>query len=76
MNITLNSEVTAEGSRETYHKTEAQSEAVTLDTAVPEAARNLAEKTVAQTREAYERSKDALEAALETVDRTPSHPRF
>jgi phasin len=70
MNIPLNSEVTAEGSRETYHKTEAQSEAVTLDTAVPEAARNLAEKTVAQTREAYERSKDALEAALETVDRS------
>ena len=70
MNITLNSEVTAEGSRETYHKTNGQSEAVTLDTVVPEAARELAEKTVAQTREAYERSKDALEAALETVDRS------
>ena len=70
MNITLNSEVTAEGSREAYHKTSGQSEAVTLDTVVPEAARELAEKTVAQTREAYERSNDALEAALETVDRS------
>jgi phasin len=70
MNIPLNSEVTAEGSRETYHKTSGQSEAVTLDTVVPEAARVLAEKAVAETREAYERSKDALEAALETVDRS------
>lgn len=70
MNIPLNSEVTAEGSRETYHQTKGQREAVTLDTAVPEAAREFAEKTVAQTREAYERSKDALEAALETVDRS------
>ena len=70
MNITLNSEVTAEGSRETYHKTSSQSAAVTLDTVVPEAARELAKKTVAEAREAYERSKDALEAALETVDRS------
>jgi len=70
MNITLNSEVTAEEPRETYHKTDGQFEAVTLDTVVPEAARELAEKTVAQTREAYERSKDALEAALETVERS------
>jgi phasin len=69
MNITLNSEVTGEGSRETYH-TSGQGEAVTLDTVVPEAARELAETTVAETREAYERSKDALEAALETVDRS------
>jgi phasin len=67
MNIALNSGVTAEGSRETYHKTN-QSEA--LDTAVPEAARELAEKTVAEAREAYERSKNALEAALESVDRS------
>ena len=70
MNITLSSEATAGLSRETYYKTSGQSEAVTLDTVVPEAARELAEKTVAQTREAYERSKDALEAALETVDRS------
>lgn len=69
MNITLNSEVTAEGSRETYHNT-SQSEAVTLDTAVSEAARELADKTVAETREAYERSKVALEVALDTIDRS------
>jgi phasin len=70
MNITLDSEITVDERRETYHKTKGQFEAVTLDTAVPEAARELAEKTVAQTREAYERSKDALEASLQTVDRS------
>ena len=70
MNINLNSKVTAEKPRETYHKTNGQFEGVTLDPVVPEAARELAEKTVAQTREAYERSKDALEAALETVERS------
>jgi phasin len=70
MSITLNSKVTAEEPRETYHKTNGQFEVVTLDTVVPEAAHELAEKTVAQTREAYERSKNALEASLETVERS------
>lgn len=70
MNITFISEVTAEEPRETYQKTDGQFEAVTLDSVVQEAARELAEKAVAQTRETYERSKDALEAALETVERS------
>ena len=70
MNIPLNSEVTAEGPHETYRKSSGQSQAVVLDTVVPEAAHELAEKTVAETCEAYERSKDAFEAALETVDRS------
>jgi phasin len=70
MNIALNPEVTADKSRETYHKTNGQFEAVTFDTMFPEAARELAEKTVVQTREAYDRSKDALEAALETIERS------
>ena len=70
MNITLNSEITPDERRETYVKTSGQFEAVALDTVVPEAARELAEKTVAQSRGAYERSKDALEAALQTVDRS------
>ena len=70
MNIPLNSEVTAEAPHETYRKSRGQSQAVVLDTVVPEAARELAEKTVAETREAYERSKVALEAALDTIDRS------
>jgi phasin len=43
---------------------------MTLDTALPEAARELAEKSLAETREAYERSKSALEAALDTLARS------
>jgi len=68
MNIPLNSNDTTERSRETYsYKT---NEAMSLDAAVPEAARELAEKSLAQTREAYERSKNALEAALDTMERS------
>lgn len=70
MNIALNPEVTADKFRETYRKTHGQLEAVTLDTAFPQAARELAETSVAQTREAYERSKNALEAAVDTMARS------
>jgi phasin len=70
MNIALHPEVTADKSRETYGKTNGQFEAETLDAVFPEVARELGEMTVAQTREAYERSKDALEAALETIERS------
>ena len=68
MNLSLNPE--ADKSSETYYKLNGYFEAVTVDTVFPEAARELADKTVAQTREAYERSKNSLEAALETVERS------
>jgi phasin len=67
MNIALNPEATSDKSRETYRKTHGQFEAATIETAFPQAARELAETSVAQTREAYERSKNALEAALDTM---------
>jgi len=70
MNIALNSEATADKSRQTYRKTYDQLEVVTLDTAFPQAARELAETSVAQTREAYERSKNTLEAAVNTIARS------
>ena len=41
-----------------------------LDTAVPGGVRALAEKAVAQTREAYDRSKDAFDASLTTFERS------
>ena len=67
MNIPLNLNGTTDRSRENYgYKTER----MTLDTAPPEAARELAEKSLAETREAYERSKSALEAALDTLARS------
>jgi phasin len=68
MNIPLNPNDTAERSSEPFScKT---IEGMSFDTAVPEAARELAEKSLAQTREAYERSKNALEAALDTLERS------
>jgi phasin len=70
MNIALNPDVTTDKSRETYRKTNGQFDAVKLDAVFAEAARDVAEKTPDQTREAYERSKDVLEAALETIERS------
>jgi phasin len=70
MNDTLSPQVAAEKARDTYRKTTAQFEALTLDTAFPEAARALAEKTVAQTREAYDHSKAALEAGLDAMEKS------
>jgi phasin len=69
MNIALNPEAT-DKSRETYRKTIGQFEAVTLNTPLPEAPPEPAETSVAQTREAYEHSKNALEAALDTMARS------
>jgi phasin len=41
-----------------------------FDTAVPEGVRALAEKTVAQTRQAYDSSLDAFDASLTTFERS------
>jgi len=68
MNILLNPNDTSERSRQTYSCKTIDS--MGFDTAVPEAAREFAEKSLAQTREAYERSKSAFEAALDTVERS------
>jgi len=68
MNTAYNPE--ADKARERYPKGNGQFEALTLDTAFPEAARNFAEKTVAQTREVYDRSNDALEAAMDTMEKS------
>ena len=70
MNDSDNPRVAAERARDTFGKTAAQFEKSALDTPLPDAMRAVAEKNVAQTREAYERSKDALEAALETLERS------
>jgi phasin len=70
MNESINPQAAAEKARDTYRKTTAQFEALTLDTAFPEAARDFAEKTVAQTRDAYDRSKEALDAGLDAMERS------
>jgi len=66
MNIALNREATADKSREATRKTQFE----TLDAAFSEAVRELAEKSVDQTREAYNRAKDSLEATVDTMARS------
>jgi phasin len=59
---------TPKSTRDVHRKTAAKFEA--LNTEVPEAMRTLAEKNIAQTQELYERSKNALEAVMESWERS------
>jgi len=70
MNDTSNPRAAAEQARKNYRDVTAQHGVAGLDTSVPEAVRAMAEKTVAQTREAYERSKGTLDASIEMFERT------
>ncbi len=70
MNESFNPQVAAEKAADTYRKTAVQFEDFAFNPPIPGAIRALAEKNVAQTRELYEQSKDALEAALETRERS------
>ena len=69
MNTNSKPEVAADKAREAYRQSTDQFEAL-LKTAFPQAAREFAEQTVAQTRETYERSNRALEAVLETLEKS------
>ena len=62
MIATFNPQTTAEQSRKNYRD-------VTTP-AVPEAVRATVEKAVDQSREVYDRSKDALDASVATLERT------
>ena len=61
--VSANPKVAVEQARKNYRD-------ATPNVAVPEAVRVMAEKSVAQTREVYDRSRDALDASLATVERT------
>lgn len=61
--------IAAERAREAYRKTMAQFEPV-LEGTVPVGMRLLADKSVTETREVYERSKSVLEAGLDAVEKT------
>ena len=67
MNDSINPQVAAGKPRDTDRKSTAQFENLALDAPLSEAVRVLSERNVAQTREVYEHSKDALDAALETL---------
>ena len=68
--MNANPQAAAEQARKTYRDVAAQLSHLGLDTAIPEGVRALAEKAVAQTRELYDRSKDAFDASLTTFERS------
>jgi phasin len=70
MNDLSNPQAAAEQARKNYRDVTTQLGHLGLDTSVPEAVRATADKTVAQTREAYDRSKDAFDASLTTFERS------
>ena len=70
MAATFNSQVAADQARNAYRNVTAQLGLLALDTAIPEALGAATEKTLGQTREAYDRSKDALEASIATFEKS------
>ena len=70
MTATFNPQAAAEQARKNYRDVTTQLSHLGLNTSVPEAVRAMAEKSVAQTREIYDRSKDALDASIATFERT------
>lgn len=70
MDTPFNPQAAADQTRNSYRNVTAQLGLLGLDTSIPEAVRSAAEKTVAQSREAYDRSKDALDASVATFERS------
>jgi phasin len=70
MNDYFNPQDALDQTRSTSRKLTAQLGLIGLDTTIPEGVRALAEKTVGQTREAYDRSIRDFEASVATFDRT------
>jgi len=72
MNATSNPQTAAEQARKTAAEQARKNyrDVTTPDTSVPEAVRAMAEKAVDQSCEVYDRSKDALDASVATLERT------
>ena len=70
MAATFNPQAAADQARNAYRNVTAQLGLLALDTAIPEALGAVAKKTVGQTRDVYNRSKDALEASIATFERS------
>ena len=70
MSDTYSPQVAAEQARDAFRKAAQEFETLKLDTTVPESVRALAEKTVSQSREAYERGKEQLEEAIDALERS------
>lgn len=70
MTATHDTQTAADNARAAYRSMTNQLGNLGFDTAVPEGVRHLAEKTVAQTRQAYDHSLDAFDASLTTFERS------
>ena len=70
MNATSNPQTAAEQARKNYRDVTIQLGHLGLDTSIPEAVRAVAEKSVAQTRELYDHSRDALDASIALFEKT------
>ena len=70
MNATHKSQAAADQARDAYRNVTAQLGLLGLNTAIPEGVRALAEKTVAQSRQVYDRSSDAFDASVATFEKT------
>ena len=70
MTATSNPQAAAEQARKNYRDVTIQLGHLGLDTSVPEAVRAVAGKSVAQTREVYDRSKVALDASIALFEKT------
>jgi phasin len=69
MNDSFNPQAAAAKTRDSYRKNVAEVEQLARNAEVPEAMRALAEKNITQTREVYERTKDAFETVLGNWER-------
>ena len=70
MTFAHNPQAAADQARDPYRNVTAQLGLLGLNPAIPEGVRALAEKSVAQTREAYDRSLDAFDASVTTFERS------
>ena len=70
MNDTHNPQAAAAEARANYREVTSKLGALGFDTAIPEGVRTLAESTVDQTREAYDRSTDAFEASVASFEKS------
>ena len=70
MTANYNPQAAADQTRANYRDVTARLGALGFDTAIPESVRTLAEKTVDQTRETYDRSTDAFEASVATFEKS------
>ena len=70
MDATSNPQAAADQARTTYRRTTAQLGLLGLNPAIPEGVRALAEKSVVQTCQVYDRSSDAFDASVATFEKT------